>query len=90
MSGEKIDVIPWSENAEILVKNALKPAQTQRVEITPEGAKVWVDEDQRSLAIGRMGQNISLASRLADINIHLMPNEKNKEDVRLEDIQIDD
>ena len=89
LSSEKIDVIPWSENKEILVKNALKPAQVQKVEITDLGANVWVEEDQRSLAIGRMGQNISLASKLAEINIHLVTNEKPKEDIRLEDIQID-
>ncbi len=90
LSSEKIDVIPWSENKEILVKNALKPAQVQKVEITDVGANVWVEEDQRSLAIGRMGQNISLASKLAEINIHLMTNEKPKEKIRLEDIQIDE
>jgi len=89
LSSEKIDVIPWSENKEILVKNALKPAQVQKVDITDLGANVWLEEDQRSLAIGRMGQNISLASKLAEINIHLMSDEKPKEDIRLEDIQID-
>jgi transcription antitermination factor NusA-like protein len=38
-------------------------------------ANVWIDEDQRSFAIGKMGQNISLASQLTGVNIHLVKNE---------------
>ncbi|MFI5333112.1 MAG: transcription termination factor NusA [Candidatus Babeliales bacterium] len=75
IGGEKIDVIPWSDSLEVLIKNALKPADIKRVElISDEQASVWLDEDQRSLAIGKMGQNISLASRLTGVNINLMPN----------------
>ncbi len=71
---EKIDVIPWTEIKENLVKNALKPAQIDRVELVDNDktAHVWLDEDQRALAIGKMGQNISLASRLTGCNIQLM------------------
>jgi N utilization substance protein A len=70
---EKIDVIAWSDNLEILVKDALKPAEINRVEILDNNtAQVWLDEDQRSLAIGKMGQNIALASRLAGVNIQLV------------------
>lgn len=92
LASEKIDVIPWSDDKETLVKNALKPAQIQRVQISDDerSAQVWLDEDQRSLAIGKMGQNIFLASKLADININLMPSEQRKENVRLEDIQMDE
>ena len=80
LGGEKIDVIPWNESLEELVTNALKPARVNRVEIVDaRSANVWVDEDQRSLAIGRMGQNISLASRLTGVDIHLMPGKKEQE-----------
>ncbi len=79
IGGEKIDVIPWTESKEGLVKNALKPAQVDRVEIMDDNvAKVWLDEDQRALAIGRMGQNISLASRLTGYDIQLVQNEQKK------------
>lgn len=70
---EKIDVIVWSDNLEALVKDALKPAEINRVEISDDNiAQVWLDEDQRSLAIGKMGQNIALASRLTGVNIQLV------------------
>ncbi len=73
---EKIDIIPWSESPETLVRNALKPAMIDRVEVVNNQiAKVWLDEDQRALAIGRMGQNISLASRLTGLDIQLMKND---------------
>lgn len=71
---EKIDVIAWSSSPETLVKNALKPADIDRVEINAESgvAQVWLADDQRSLAIGKMGQNIILASRLVGMEIQLM------------------
>lgn len=70
---EKIDIIAWSDNIENLVKDALKPAEVNRVDLVDaQTAQVWVDEDQRSLAIGKMGQNIALASRLTGINIQLV------------------
>ena len=74
IGGERIDIIGWTENQELLIKNALKPAEINRVEIMDDTiAHVWVDEDQRSLAIGKMGQNISLASQLVGIDIKLVP-----------------
>lgn len=72
LSGEKIDVIAWTEILDSMVKSALKPAEIKRVEIEGQEARVWLDGDQRSLAIGKMGQNIALASRLTGLNIHLM------------------
>jgi N utilization substance protein A len=74
LGGEKIDIIGWSESLETLVKNALKPAQVNRVELSDDNrvARVWLDDDQRSLAIGRMGQNIALATRLTGVDIQLM------------------
>ncbi len=76
---EKIDVIVWSENQEALVKDALKPAEVNRVEIIGDSAQIWLDEDQRSLAIGKMGQNIALASRMVGLNIQLMQNTSPKD-----------
>lgn len=76
---EKIDVIVWSENREALVKDTLKPAEVNRVEIIDGSAQVWLDEDQRSLAIGKMGQNIALASRMTGLNIQLMQSQQLKD-----------
>lgn len=76
LGGEKIDIISASDSIEQLIKDALKPAEINRVQVTDDqNASVWLNDDQRSLAIGKMGQNISLASRLAGINIHLVKNE---------------
>lgn len=70
---EKIDIISATRSLEDLVKNALKPAEVSRVEfIDDKNVQVWVDEDQRSIAIGKMGQNIALASQLSGVNIHLV------------------
>ena len=88
LGGEKIDVIVWSDSPEILVRDSLKPAQINRVEIIDdENCNVLLNEDQRSLAIGKMGQNISLASRLSGYNIHLVkaePNTRRDEEVAMD------
>lgn len=76
LGGEKIDILAHSSSIQELIKDALKPAHISRIEmVDAKNAQVWVDEDQRSIAIGRMGQNISLASQLTGINISLMQNE---------------
>jgi N utilization substance protein A len=73
IGGEKIDVISWVNSKEDLVKNALRPAEVNRVEIlNPAAARAWISEDQRAFAIGKMGQNVSLASELLDMNIELV------------------
>ncbi len=72
LDGEKIDLIATTESLETLVKHALKPAEIDKVEMTSEGkAMVWLAQDQRSLAIGRMGRNIALASQLTGVDIQL-------------------
>lgn len=72
LGGEKIDVIQATDSLEELVAQSLKPAKVNRVIILDRGvARVWVDEDQRSLAIGKGGQNILLASRLVGFDIQL-------------------
>lgn len=76
LGGEKIDIIVWSESPESLIRDSLKPAHINRVEILDQqSCNVWLNDDQRSLAIGKMGQNISLASRLSGYDIHLVKNE---------------
>ncbi len=73
LNGEKIDIIRWNESSEILIKNALKPAEVAEIELNYDTreATVIVDEDQLSLAIGKKGQNVRLAAKLCgwDINI---------------------
>ncbi len=76
LGAEKIDVIPWTESLEDLVKHALKPAVIDHVKIEGNTAQVWLGEDQRSLAIGKMGQNIALASKLVGLDIQLMQQDK--------------
>ncbi len=63
---EKVDIIPYDENIDTFIRNSLQPAEVVRVEIDKDTkhAKVFVSEDQQSIAIGRGGQNVRLASRL--------------------------
>lgn len=69
---EKIDLIEWTDTLEVLVKNSLKPAEIDKVDLVEEGkAIVWLAQDQRSVAIGKMGQNIMLASKLVSLEIQL-------------------
>ncbi|MET0249625.1 MAG: transcription termination factor NusA [Sphingobium sp.] len=74
MQGEKIDIIPWSEDVATFVVNALQPAQVARVVIDEEEERieVVVPDDQLSLAIGRRGQNVRLASQLTGKAIDIM------------------
>jgi len=76
LGNEKIDIIEYSSEIETFIRDALKPAEINRVQMIDDtNANVWVDEDQRSFAIGKMGQNISLAAQLTGVNIHLVKNE---------------
>lgn len=69
---EKIDLIEWTESQEDLVCSSLKPAEIDKVEIIDDKKViVWLAQDQRSYAIGKMGQNILLASRLVGLDIQL-------------------
>jgi N utilization substance protein A len=73
LGGEKIDVIPWSDDAGVFVHNALSPAQVLSVDIDEEHriASVTVPERMLSLAIGREGQNARLAARLTGWRIDI-------------------
>ena len=74
MQGEKIDIIPWSEDTATFIVNALQPATVSRVVIDEEESRieVVVPDDQLSLAIGRRGQNVRLASQLTGSAIDIM------------------
>ncbi|MEK7142193.1 MAG: transcription termination factor NusA [Patescibacteria group bacterium] len=73
LGGEKIDIIAWSDNPEELVGNALSPAKIISVKVNEKNreAEVTVDEDQLSLAIGKMGQNVRLAAKITGWKIDI-------------------
>jgi N utilization substance protein A len=75
LRGERIDIIKWSDSLETLIMNGLKPAAIHLDNIYPDvdshSAVVIVDEDQQSLAIGKKGQNVRLASRLCGWEIDI-------------------
>ncbi len=74
LQGEKIDIIPWSQDAATFIVNALQPAEVVKVVLDEDTAKieVVVPDDQLSLAIGRRGQNVRLASQLTGWDIDIM------------------
>jgi len=69
---EKIDIIPWAEKPEEFLENALSPAKVIKVKIKKDKAEAKVPKDQLSLAIGRDGQNVRLASELAGWKIDVV------------------
>lgn len=70
---EKIDIIPYDANIEQFIKNALSPAEIAAVKVdeAAKRATVYVDESQQSIAIGRAGQNVRLASRLTGYELDI-------------------
>lgn len=84
---EKIDIINWSDNPAEYIREALSPAEVMKVEIDGKKAKVYVAEDQQSVAIGRQGQNVRLASKLTgyDIDIELAKAPEKKKRKNAED-----
>jgi N utilization substance protein A len=79
---EKIDIAEWSEDPERFISNSLSPAKVQSVEILPRReARVYVPEDQLSLAIGRGGQNVRLAAKLTGWKIDVR-SERRPEEVQ--------
>jgi transcription termination/antitermination protein NusA len=81
MQGEKIDIIPWSEDAATFIVNALQPATVSRVVLDEDEGRieVVVPDDQLSLAIGRRGQNVRLASQLTGRAIDIMTEAESSE-----------
>ena len=74
LQGEKIYIIPWNEDQPTFLVNALQPAEVSKVVLDEEAGKieVVVPEEQLSLAIGRRGQNVRLASQLTNLDIDIM------------------
>ena len=74
LQGEKIDIIPWNEDAPTFLVNALQPAEVSKLVLDEDAERieVVVPEEQLSLAIGRRGQNVRLASHLTGLDIDIM------------------
>jgi len=74
LGGEKIDIVRWNESSQILIQNALKPAEVVEISLCFElgRATVVVNEDQLSLAIGKRGQNVRLAARLTNWDVDIL------------------
>ncbi|WP_294929048.1 transcription termination factor NusA [uncultured Paracoccus sp.] len=78
LQGEKIDIIPWNEDQATFLVNALQPAEVSKVVVDEEANKieVVVPDEQLSLAIGRRGQNVRLASQLTGLDIDILTEEE--------------
>ena len=78
LQGEKIDIIPWNEDVPTFLVNALQPAEVSKVVLDEEAERieVVVPDEQLSLAIGRRGQNVRLASQLTGLDIDIMTEEE--------------
>lgn len=89
LQGEKIDIIPWSANPATFVVNALAPAEVAKVVVDEEGQRidVVVPDEQLSLAIGRRGQNVRLASILTGWKIDILT-EAQESDRRNEEVKM--
>ena len=83
LGGERIDIVRWDEDPEVLIPNALQPAEVDQVLLCDMigRAIVLVREDQLSLAIGRRGQNVRLASKLCGWDIEIMTAEELEEQI---------
>ncbi|WEF23802.1 transcription termination factor NusA [Paracoccus sp. S3-43] len=78
LQGEKIDIIPWNDDQATFLVNALQPAEVSKVVFDEEAGKieVVVPDEQLSLAIGRRGQNVRLASQLTGLDIDILTEEE--------------
>ncbi|HEX4068485.1 MAG TPA: transcription termination factor NusA [Candidatus Babeliales bacterium] len=92
LGGETIDVFLWSDILPLFVKNSLKPAAIDRVEMNAENtiARVWLNEDQRPFAIGKSGQNILLASQITGVTIQLVREDGEKKEESSRDEVLND
>ena len=84
---EKIDIVTWSDNPSEYIREALSPAEINKVDIDGKKARVFVSEDQQSIAIGKQGQNVRLASKLTgyEIDIELVKSSPKKKKQNVED-----
>lgn len=87
LNGERIDIIRWNSDPASLIANALKPAEVGDITLDPAAKKalVIVSDDQQSLAIGRKGQNVRLASKLTGWDIDIMTRAELEQSVAAED-----
>jgi transcription termination/antitermination protein NusA len=78
LNGERIDIVPWDDDAQTLIRNSLQPAEVDEVILCRMMGRaiVLVREDQLSLAIGKRGQNVRLASKLCGWDIEIMTQEE--------------
>ncbi len=78
LGGERIDIVRWNDSLQVMIPNALQPAEIEEVFLYPRPGRaiVLVKEDQLSLAIGRRGQNVRLASKLVGWDIEIMTHEE--------------
>ncbi len=83
LGGERIDIVRWNDSLQVLIPNALQPAAIEEVFLYPRlgRAIVLVKEDQLSLAIGRRGQNVRLASKLVGWDIEIMTHDELNEGI---------
>src|SRR5438132_944554 len=83
LGGERIDIVRWNDSLQVLIPNALSPASIEEVFLYPRlgRAIVLVKEDQLSLAIGRRGQNVRLASKLVGWDIEIMTHDELNEGI---------
>jgi N utilization substance protein A len=91
--GEKIDIVRWNESIEVLIMNALKPAEITSMDLDFEAKKalIYVKPDQQSLAIGKRGQNVRLASKLAKWDLDIVTvSDAEIEKLRKEDLPRED
>ncbi|MDE1890084.1 MAG: transcription termination/antitermination protein NusA [Planctomycetota bacterium] len=90
LNGEKIDIIRWSDKPEALLPNALKPAEVSGIILSAENqvATIVVPNDQLSLAIGKRGQNVRLASRLTGWDIDIITESELEERQKSESTEI--
>lgn len=89
LQGEKIDIVPWSDNIGTFIMNALSPAEIAKVFLDEDKKRmdVVVPEENLSLAIGRRGQNVRLASMLAGWDIDIMTEEEEQKR-RAEEVRV--
>ena len=90
LKNENIDIVPWTNNEQLLIQRSLTPAKVSHVELIPETkrASVFLDADQVSLAIGRGGSNIKLAGRLSGYEIDVFRNDLTYDDI--EDVDLEE
>jgi N utilization substance protein A len=86
LQGEKIDIVTWSDNQATFLANALAPAEVSKIFLYEEKNKVEVviPDEQLSLAIGRKGQNVKLASSLTNLEIDILTEEEESERRQIE------